>query len=136
MHLSHVTCDISHVTCDISHVMCHSARFMPHCHVSHVTCQCHLSLTPTATVTDPPPANSPTMPSMLICKDPKTQKINLNTKNHGNCKNKNMSRGMPILAILSSTRSLKLKPFGRNRQIHVMGQTNIATLGRFCEKSK
>ena len=38
------------------------------CHVLRVVC-C-VSLTPTATVTDPPPANSP---SRLVRKDPKTQ---------------------------------------------------------------
>ena len=38
--------------CNVSHVMCH---------VSHVAC--HPSLTPIATVTDPPPANYPPMQS-------------------------------------------------------------------------
>ena len=37
------------------------------CHMSPVSC--HLSLTPTVTATDPPPANSPTMHSSLVCKD-------------------------------------------------------------------
>ena len=53
---------------------------------------CHLSLTPTAIARDPPPAFSPTMHSRLVCKDP------------------NMSKGMPILAILSLTRSLYFNP--------------------------
>ena len=57
------------------HVMCHMSSVM--CRVAYVTCPvsrvtCHLSLTPTAT--DPSPANSPIMHSMLVRKDPKTQK--------------------------------------------------------------
>ena len=39
-------------------------------HVSYVAC--HLSLKPTATVTDPSVAISPTMHSRLVCKDSKT----------------------------------------------------------------
>ena len=55
--------------------------------MSCVTCNilcvtCHLSLTPPATATYPPPANSPTMHSMLIRKETQTQENNLNTKNH------------------------------------------------------
>ena len=55
------------------------------CHVSCVTCQvssvtCHLSLTPTATATDPPPVNSATMHSRLVHKDPKTLIISERTK--------------------------------------------------------
>ena len=53
-HKSHVTCHISCVTC----------------HISTVTY--HLSPTPTATVTDTPPANSPTMHSRLVHKDLKS----------------------------------------------------------------
>ena len=58
------------------------------CYVSHVGCHlspinCHLSLTPSATVTDPPPTNSPTMHSRLVCKDQKKTK----TKNPNNYKN-------------------------------------------------
>ena len=33
---------------------------------------CHMSLTQTATATDPPPANSPTMHNRMGCKDPKS----------------------------------------------------------------
>ena len=36
------------------------------CHVPHV--MCHLSLTPTASATNPLPANSPTLNSMLVLK--------------------------------------------------------------------
>ena len=46
--------------------MCHVSCVM--CCMSCVTCQ--LSPTPTATATDPPPSNSPTMHSRLVCKDP------------------------------------------------------------------
>ena len=41
--------------------------------VSPVTCQ--VSLTSTATATDLPPANSPTMHCRVFCKDPKTIEI-------------------------------------------------------------
>ena len=37
-----------------------------------------------------------------------------------------MSRGMPIIAVRSMTRSLKLKPFGRNQRLRMMGQTDVA----------
>ena len=44
--------------------------------VSHVALvMCHLSLTPTATATDPAPANSQTMHSRLVQDDQKTQKL-------------------------------------------------------------
>ena len=48
--MSGVRCPMPCVTCHLSGVMCQ---------VSRVTC--HLSLTPTATATDPSPANSPTL---------------------------------------------------------------------------
>ena len=63
-------------------------------------------------VTYPLPANSPTIHSRLVCKVPKTQK---NFKTF-----KIMSRGMQILAIHSSTRSIQSKPFGCNRQLRTM----------------
>ena len=50
---------------------CHVSRVM--CCVLHITC--HLSLTSTATATDPPPANLPIMHSRLVRKDPRTQKL-------------------------------------------------------------
>ena len=59
--------------------------------------------------------------------------------NTQNCKNPKISRGMPILAIHFSTRSLKLKPLGGNWQIPAMGQTDMSNLwlnrpkGRFSE---
>ena len=56
--------------CVVSHMSCAT------CHVSNVAC--HLSLTPTATATDPHPANSPSMHSRLVCKDPKKSQ----DKNH------------------------------------------------------
>ena len=52
------------------------------CNMSRVTC--HLSLTPTATVTDPPPTNYPTVDGRLVCKDPKTDKKYSNAKYHLN----------------------------------------------------
>ena len=58
--------------CHVSGVMCHDVSYVTWL-VSPVTC--HLSLTLTATATDPPPANSPSMYSKLVRKDPKTHKI-------------------------------------------------------------
>ena len=49
-----------YIMCQVSNVMCY---------VSDVNC--HMSLTPTATATNPPPANSPIMHSRLVRKDPK-----------------------------------------------------------------
>ena len=54
------------------------------CHMSCVMCQmssvtCHLS---SATVTDPTPANSPTVHSRQVCKDRKTPKKFKTKKNH------------------------------------------------------
>ena len=49
---------------------------------------CHLSLTPTDTATETPSTKSPTMHSMLVCKDLKIQEIEIqNTKNYLNAKN-------------------------------------------------
>ena len=55
--------------CHVSCVMCYMSRVTSR--MSHVTS--HLSLTPTVTATDPPPASSPTMHIGLVCKDPKTK---------------------------------------------------------------
>ena len=41
------------------------------CHMLHVTCHLSPTLTATATATEPPPANSPTMHSRLVCLKPK-----------------------------------------------------------------
>ena len=46
----------------ISGVRCQVSRIR--CHVSHVTC--HMLITPTATATDPPPANFSTMQSRML----------------------------------------------------------------------
>ena len=43
------------------------SNLKPKNYISPVTS--HLSQTPTAAATDPPPANSPTMHSRLVCKD-------------------------------------------------------------------
>ena len=49
-------------------------------YLSYVSCHlfCHPSLMPTAKATDPPPANSPTMHSRLVRKDPKPPPKNHN----------------------------------------------------------
>ena len=57
-HMSGVTCLMSLVTCHLLCVTCHQSPFT-----------CHLSLTPTATATNPPSANSPTMHSRLVSED-------------------------------------------------------------------
>ena len=75
--------------------------------MTHVTCcmsplpfTFHLSLTP--------PANcSLCMHSSWVCKDPKTQKKCQSAKHHQKNKHLRISRGMPILAIRSLTRSLQ-----------------------------
>ena len=59
-------CQVSGVRYQVSSVRCQ---------VSYVTCQvlrvtCHMSLTPTATAAEPPPANSPTMHSRMGYQDP------------------------------------------------------------------
>ena len=54
---SYIMCHMSCVTCHITCVMCP---------VLHVTC--HLSLTPKATATEPPPANSASMHIRPVCK--------------------------------------------------------------------
>ena len=52
---------LKNITCHVSYIICHK---------SHVGC--HLSLTPTATAMDPPPANyRTTMHKRMVCKDPK-----------------------------------------------------------------
>ena len=53
-------CHVSHLTWHVSCVACH---------LSPVTCQ--MSLTPTATTMDPIPANSPSLHSRMVDKDPK-----------------------------------------------------------------
>ena len=55
--MSCVTCQVSPVKCQVSSVRCRK---------SAVSCQ--LSVTPTATATDPTPANSPIMHSRLVAK--------------------------------------------------------------------
>ena len=62
--LEHVTCQVPGVMCQVSGVTCH---------VLCINVLCHMSLNPTATATDPRPANSPIMHTWVVCKDPKTQ---------------------------------------------------------------
>ena len=102
--------NMSHVRYHVSWVMCQSVMF----HILRVTC--HLSLTLTATDTDPPPANSPIMHSRRFEKT----KIRNNNKNHGNNKKPKTSRGMPILAIInqkshsfSFTCGWNMSPYGQ-----------------------
>ena len=90
MSRSHVISHVSHVTftCQVSGVMCP---------VSHVTCcmlrvTCHLSLTPTATAIDPPPANSTIMHSRLVRKDPKTGTNFKKQETIGTSKTRNFKR--------------------------------------------
>ena len=101
---------MSFVTCHVLCFICHMSRVR--CHMSHVACRLspvifHLSLPPTATATHPRPTNSPIMHSRLVCIDPKTQTKNSKRKSHQNGKNLKGCRGMPILAMSSSTRSLQ-----------------------------
>ena len=58
-----IMCQVSCFSCQVSGVRCQASGVR--CHISHVTC--HFSLTPTATVTDPLPANTPTIHSQQDC---------------------------------------------------------------------
>ena len=114
--MSRNSCHMSCITCHVSCVMCHILCVM--CHMSRVSC--HLSLAPTGTATDPHPANSPIMHSRLVCKDHKTKQKYQKAKNHWNNKTPKMCRGIPILAIWSSTRShrptgKRVFPYGTDR---------------------
>ena len=68
---------MSTIRCHVSHVMCHMSR------VTY-----YLSITPTATATDPPPANSTIMHSSLFTKSPKpknpSRQNSLKQQNHEN----------------------------------------------------
>ena len=80
--------------------------------MSCVTCHMlpatrHLSLTPTATATDAPPANLPTMHGRLVCNHPKKVKKSKRKKNHSNLPKIKRSLDWPMLAILSSIRGLQ-----------------------------
>ena len=79
---------------------CHMSRVTSH--VSHIVCR----LSPTTTVTDPPPANYPIMHCRLVCKEQTTRKFQ-NAKKILKQQKPETSWGMPILAIRSSTRSLE-----------------------------
>ena len=70
--MSHVMCPVSCVLCHVPCVICHMSCVMFTCCILHVTS--HLSMTPSATFTDPPSANSPIMHSRLIWKDLNTPK--------------------------------------------------------------
>ena len=70
LNILNVTCHVSCIICHVSCARCHMTFLM--CRVSPVTCQ--LSLTPTATATDPSPSNSRIMHSGLVRKEPKTRR--------------------------------------------------------------
>ena len=61
--------------CHGSPVMCHMSCVM--CNMLRVTCHLSLMATATATVTDPPPANSPTMRKGWFAKTKKNIYLNL-----------------------------------------------------------
>ena len=92
---------------------------------------CHRSLMPTATATDPTNANSPITHSRQVRKDLKVRK---------NVKTGKMSRGMPILAIRSPTRSLQSNgkrgfKTWTDRQTDILTYRINRTLVRFSDKS-
>ena len=79
-------------------------------HTSHVTrvslVTCPMSLMTTSRASDPPPVNSHTRHSKLVHKDPKSKEERRRKKTLKPQK-RETSRGMPILMIQSSTRSIK-----------------------------
>ena len=93
----HVMCHISCVKCCVSYVMYH---------LSPVTC--HLSLTTKTKAIDPPPANSPTMHSRLVCKEKKERK-NKTLWKEKEKKRKNVFK----LANISNTHFNKMSPVHR-----------------------
>ena len=113
-------CVTSHISCVMC--MCHPSRVT--FHISPVTC--YLSPTPTATITDPPPANSPTMHSRLVNQD-RTQipPKNSEPKNGRKLYKKGVIR-FAILAITSSTRCLLVlvADGGDKQQQHIHGHGN------------
>ena len=96
-------------------------------HVSHVMCRlscvmCHLSLTPTANATQPPPVNSPIIQSRLVCKDPKHEKYS----KRKNQKPKNIYRH----ANISDIHGKHVFPDGTDTQTHrhtTLGRRNLET---------
>ena len=66
--------DVSSFMCQVPYVIRHMSCVT--CHLSQVKCHllcvtCHMSLMQTATAMDPPPANSLTMHSRMVGKDPR-----------------------------------------------------------------
>ena len=121
-------CDVSCVMCDVSCVICHVSCVM--FHVSNVTSQmsnvtCHLSPAPTATATDPPPDNYPTMHSRLVHQD-RTQKPKHISKPKKSLKLWKKGLGFAISAIRYSTRSLQSMRFWSPTE-RTNKQTDIAT---------
>ena len=62
-HVSFVICHVSHITYPLSRVTSHLSPVT--CHMPPVPCHLSPVTKPTATATDPPPANSPVMYSRL-----------------------------------------------------------------------
>ena len=106
-HVSGVTCHLSRVTCNMSIFLLHKKfkqkrkeqlNLCVMCHVLRVTCHLSPATNANSCSHNPPPANSPTMQSSLVCKDP---------KNHSNLSQIKPSSTLPILAIHSLTRGLQ-----------------------------
>ena len=89
---------------------------------------CHLSLTPTGSATDPPPANSPTMQSRLVHQE-RTQKIIQTIQKKIPC------LGKPILVIRSLIRGLQ---FPEKQEIFylflhsVLASSVVSCVTAFC----
>ena len=94
--VSGVMSQVSLVTCNMSGVACHMSP------VNY-----HLSLTPTATATDPPPDNSHIMHSRLVPKVQKNQQISKHKNSLKQQKHKKMPKDMQKFAICSLTRDLQ-----------------------------
>ena len=121
--MSCVNCHMSHITCQMSHVACP---------LSPVTC--HLSLTATATDLTIPLLTPPLCTVGWLAK---TQNTNNNNKKKKPLKRrKEASRGMPILAIRSWTRSLQsTRKLGLCDGTHTQTdtQTNTHTNDKHCD---
>ena len=91
-----VMCYMSRVTYHMSHVACHLSPVI-----------CHLSLAPTATATDPPPANSPIIHSRLARKIQKRERFSKRQKSLKMKRRRKNCDCRPILAIFPSTRGLQ-----------------------------
>ena len=103
------------------------------CHMSGVSY--HLLLTRIATTKHPPSANCPAMNKRLVCYDPKPEK-NSKRRKVLFWEDTKMPRGIPILGICSSTRSLQSTGKlgfceGTHRQTHTQHVLKVATIQFF-----